>query len=244
MKRTKVLLLFLLPACVFGSSWYDQKLQGWYYFQEKEHAEEAPPERPEEAEERLAAESRYLHQLLSLAILTPTQENVETYIRAQKQWINQSNQFAQAWGKVLLHSPELSDLLATPTSSYGILAKRSLDLKNRKALLQTLSKDYFILLFFKGADPLSEKAAEVLLNFAEINGWKYKAVSLDGVGTPSLEEFEVDKGISKNLGASLAPSFFIVNPKEEKAYPVGAGLIAVSELEQNIETQTGDSNEP
>lgn len=237
------LLLLLVPMQAFGS-WYDQKLEGWYYFEEKEALENQPVTTPEEAEEKVSLESQKLHQLLSLALLSPTPEHVETYIRAQKRWISQSNRFAQTWGKTLLEHPELSDLPITPTSSYGILAKRSHDLTKRKELLQTLSNEFFILLFFKGADPLSEKAAEALLAFASTNQWKYKAVSLDNEGLSTLSNFEIDKGLSQNLKVQISPSFFIVNPKESLIYPIGAGLLAVSELEQNIEMHFEANPEP
>ena len=43
--------------------------------------------------------------------------------------------------------------------------------------------------------------------FASLNGWIIKEVSLDGKGVSSLLEFEVDKGISQNIGVEATPSF-------------------------------------
>ncbi len=228
----------LLPGIAF-SSWYDQKLEGWYYFEDPKSSQEKPPITPEDADAYIALESRKLKQLLSLAIVSPTEENVAEYMRAQRKWILQSNAFAQTWGKTLLEHPELGDFLTTPTSSYGILAKKALDTQQRKELLQKLSQDYFLLFFFKGGDPLSQKAAEVLHLFASTNRWKYKAVSLDGIGLPQFETFELDKGISDLFVVRATPSLFVVNPTEMQAYPVGAGLLTVSEIEQNIEMQFG-----
>jgi conjugal transfer pilus assembly protein TraF len=237
-----LLLAFLGSRAAFAS-WYDQKLEGWYYFEEQSSSQENPPITPEEADELIALESRKLKQLLSLALVLPSPENVEQYIRAQRRWIQQSNMFAQTWGKTLLEHPNLGDYLTTPTSSYGILAKRAYEVNRRKELIQNLSKDYFLLLFFKGKDPFSEKMAEVVLLFSSTNGWKYKAVSLDGIGVSQLEEFEIDKGISQNFGIGGTPCFYIVNPIENQIYPVGAGLISVSEIEENIEIHLGEQNE-
>lgn len=230
--------IFLIPTAIFGS-WYDQKLEGWYYFQDpKTHQKQvASPTTLEDAEAFVANESRKLKQLLFIAIASPTSENVENYMWAQKQWIQQSGLFAQAWGKVLLEHPELSDLIHTPTSSYGVLAKKEANLKQRKELLQKLSKDYFLLFFFKGADPFSKKAAEVAELFASTNQWKLKSVSLDNLGTSEFHNFETDKGISARFGVLVTPCFYIVNPAENQAYPVGAGMISVSEIEENIEVQ-------
>jgi len=239
---TFFVLSFVLQNPIYAS-WYDQKLEGWYYFEDKSHNQEKSSLTPEEADEFLTQESTKLKQLLSLAILSPTKENVESYIRNQRQWITQSSNFANSWGKVLLEHPELGDFLTNPTSSYGILAKRAYDQKQRVALLQKLSQTYFLVFFFKGQDMLAQKAAEVAQLFATTNGWKYKAVSLDGAGLPQLHEFETDKGLGNLIGAKISPSFYIINPAENQVYPVGAGLISVSELEANIETQLGETHE-
>ena len=170
-------------------------------------------------------------------MLVPTTENVENYLREQNRWVNQSAQFADTWGTVLLQKPFLGDFLLNPTTNYGVLAKRDADLNKRKEFLQDLSKTCFLLFFFRGKDPFSEKAAEIGHLFASLNHWTVKAISLDGHGAKNLKDFEIDKGISQNIGVEATPSFFVVNPFENKVFPVGAGLISVSDLEQNIEIQ-------
>ncbi len=231
--------LVFFPVFLSGSSsWYDQKLQGWYYFEDLERKEEEATQiTPEDAETLLDAQKKHLHQLLSLALIQPTSENVEKYIREQKQLLNQSNRFAETWGKVLLQHPLLGDFLATPTTNYGVLAMKELELKKKKTILEHLSTQYFLLFFFRGNDPLAEAVAEVVKLFASTNGWKYKAVSLDGKGIPSLAVFEPDQGLSTKVGAQTSPSLYIVDPTHNWVFPVGAGLVSVSEIEQNIITQ-------
>lgn len=242
-KPFKIVLFSILILAIFFqetllASWYDQKLEGWYYFEDPKVAvSDTISITPQQAEDLISLESKRLKQLLSLAIISPTDENVKTYIEAQRRWISQSNLFSQTWGRTLLNHPEIGDFLTTPTSSYGILTKKSHDLETRKELLHKLSKDYFLLFFFRSTDPYSEKVAEVVQLFATTNNWKYKAVSLDGDGLRNLPAFEADKGISAYFGPQITPSLFIVNPTENQAYPVGAGLVTVSEIEQNIETQ-------
>ncbi len=238
-----LLLLLTLSTLQASDSWYDQKLEGWYYFEDKEK-QDAPAISPETAEAILEAEKLKLKRLLNLALVVPTPENVERYIREQKKWIDQSAHFADAWGKVLLEHPHLGDFLAQPTTTYGILAKRDLDLQNRKALLEKLSHRYFLVFFFKGKEVFSEKAAEVAHLFASVNQWKIKSVSLDGQGTKNMTDFEIDKGLSEKFSVQATPSLFIVDPVNNKAFPVGAGLLSVSEIEQNIEKQiTGEEND-
>lgn len=233
----KLLLPLLFFRALQASTWYDQKLEGWYYFQDREEEEKKKELSSDDAEEMLELEKGNLKKLLSLALLQPTPEHVENYMREQGRWIKQSSQFADTWGKVLLQNPSLGDFLSNPTTSYGLLVKREIDLNKRKALLQDASQSWFLLFFFQGKDPFSEKAAEIGQLFATINHWTVKAISLDGKGLKNLTSFEIDKGMSQNLGMESSPSFFIVNPFENKSFPVGAGLISVSDLEQNIEMQ-------
>ena len=95
--------IFLVPTMLFGS-WYDQKLEGWYYFENQQTSQANLSLTPEKADELLVNESLKLKQLLSLAILIPTPENVENYLRNQRRWVLQSSTFAQTWGKTLLNT--------------------------------------------------------------------------------------------------------------------------------------------
>lgn len=236
MRLSSLLLLITCPFTLFAS-WYNQKLEGWYYFEEQTEHREQQAISPEEADEFVSLASKKLKQLLSLALVCPSPENVASYMESQRQWMAQAGSFAKEWGKVLLDFPELGDFLTTPTSSYGILAQRDHDLQKRRQLLQKLSKDFFLIFFFKGKDPLSQKVASIVELFATSHDWKYRAVSLDGIGIPNLTSFEIDKGISQNFNVRVSPSFYIANPTNNEIYPVGAGLMSVSELEENIQNQ-------
>lgn len=237
--KSKLLSFLIAIRMIHGeSSWYEQKLEGWYYFEEQNKTEDSPPVRSlDEAEELVELENRMLKKLLALALINPTESNVENYIRSQKRWIDQSAQFAATWEKVLLEKPVLGDFLVNPTTGYGIIEKRDFELNQRKLFLQETSKTHFLLFFFRGNDPFSEKAAEVAMLFANINQWKIRAVSLDGAGIKIIPSYEIDKGISQNIGVQSTPSFYVIDPSENRVVPVGAGLISVSDLEKNIELQ-------
>lgn len=83
-----------LPLATFP--WYEQKLQGWYYFQEEECGTSLSLS---DAEELLQEQKQHLHQLLSLALLDPTEENIRLFAREQARWIHRSALFADRWGK-------------------------------------------------------------------------------------------------------------------------------------------------
>lgn len=228
-----ILTLLLISNCLCASTWYDGKLEGWYYFQEKGQTKKQELTK-EEAHEILEEERSSLQQLLSLAVLSPTPTNVENYLQAQKKWIDQSAQFAQTWHHVLLTNPLLGDFLTNPTTSFGIQARKDLETLKRKQLLSHLSKTHFLLFIFRGNDPYSSKAAEVVQLFASMNNWKVKAVSLDGIPLEVFPECDLDKGISQVIGVQATPSMFVIDPESTQVVPVGAGLVSVSELETNI----------
>ena len=238
--KTLFLLLLILPFfSLEGSSWYEQKLQGWYYFEEQEEQGEKRKKEisPEEAVLILEEKKKELAQQLSLALLVPTPTNVEKYIRLQKRFLNQSQLFAENWGKVLLENPALGDFLENPTTSYGILAKRALEQKNTADFLKQLSDRYFLLFFFKGKDPLAELVYEVAKLFSSLHGWQIKAVSLDGISLKGIPSIELDKGLSERIGVKETPSLFAVDPANKAIYPVGAGMLSVTEIEKNIQLQ-------
>ncbi|NNM43651.1 MAG: conjugal transfer protein TraF, partial [Chlamydiae bacterium] len=119
MKRTLLCLFISFFPFFAYSSWYEKKLEGWYYFEDLKEREENKNLTPEKAEKEIFVKAQKLNQLRSLAILVPSEHNVLQYLQAQKLLIDQSSHFASSWEKVLLSYPELGSFLETPTSSYG-----------------------------------------------------------------------------------------------------------------------------
>ena len=232
------IIAYSLCAAGLHASWYDQKLEGWYYF-------ESQPQTSQEKEKLNSAQAQgivnhekvQLQQLLSLALVQPSSANVENYIKRQKQWIDQSSRFAATWDQVLLANPMLGDFLTNPTTSYGIQAKKEFDLQQRKLLLKGLGQTHFLVFFFKGDDFYSSQAAQVVKLFARVNQWNVKPVSLDGKGLKEFPDFEIDQGLSQTFSVKATPSMFVVDPYKEDAVPVGAGLVSVNQLEEQIATQ-------
>jgi hypothetical protein len=218
MRKSKLLHLgFILAALNQGfaeSDWYTRKLEGWYYFQEGDSLEMDAPYCPEDAMALLEDEKLKLQEALSLALLAPTKENINHYIVESQRHLNRSAEFANAWGKAL------------STNN-----------------LEALSKTHFLLFCFRGQDPESREAAKIANLFAEKNHWTLKAVSLDGVGTEGLAAFECDQGITKALDIRSTPSFYAVDPVENKIILIGTNSLTVADLEQNIEMQFGANNE-
>jgi F plasmid transfer operon protein len=84
-------------------NWYSRSLEGWYYFQE-EDASRIDPTSPEEAAEVLEAEQRRLKEILSIAVLQPSRENIKIYIAESNRQTARSAQFADAWDRIELEN--------------------------------------------------------------------------------------------------------------------------------------------
>ena len=182
------LMFILLGTLNPADPWYEQKMQGWYYFEE-EGEQKALTCDSEEAQELLEEEKQRLNALLASAVLFPTPENVEQYKKEHDRWHAQSSQFANTWQEV---------------------EKRGVE----EDICQTLSDRYFLLFCFKGKDPISKTAAESAKAFCERHGWKLKALSLDGVGIEGID-YEIDQGMSVKLNVETAPSFYAIDPVEQ-----------------------------
>jgi len=215
MQYHKILLFTAAQLFAADSDWYNRKLEGWYYFHEGNASEADSSWSGDEAHSILEDEKRQLQESLSLALLNPTKENIASYISQSQKQIERSSEFADAWGQLLSE-------------------------KRKKEILQTLSKTHFLLFCFRSQDDHSKQAAESAIAFAEGSGWKFKALSLDGAGIEGLESFEKDQGMAQSLGIQSAPSFYAVNPENNKAVLLGLGNRSPADLEEAIALQFGD----
>jgi len=245
--RIRNIVCVIFPICIHAeSSWYDQKLEGWYYFEERsaDQPQHSQTLSPKEAATLVAREQEYLKELRSLALIDPTRENVESYMKRQKLWIDQSTQFAETWKEVLLSHPLLSASLENPTTTHGILAQKALSQATRKNLINTLSEDHFLLFFFNGDEVFSEKMGEVVALFKEINDWKVEVISLNGKGIPSFPQYKSNDHLKEICQVEATPSLYLVNPFTDTIYPVGAGILSVQQIEENIEYQINRHEAP
>jgi F plasmid transfer operon protein len=204
MNRKLLLMLAAMNMGFASADWYTRKLEGWYYFQEGVAEEEVLPYCPEDAMAILEEEKTKLQEALSLALLTPSQENIKNYVAESQRHLDRSAQFADAWGK---------------------------------ALSDNSPHRYFLLFCFLGQDPLSAKAAETAKIFTKKYGWSLRAVSLDGAGVEGLESFECDQGISKAVDIRSTPSFYAVDPEQNKVIFLGGDSASLSDLEQAMGAQ-------
>ncbi|MBB63449.1 MAG: type-F conjugative transfer system pilin assembly protein TraF [Waddliaceae bacterium] len=228
------------------ASWHDQKARGWSWYEkieEGEEEEENQEEKIQSPSQILKAEQALLEEKMAAALLVPSQENVSSYMEAQQKWINQSALFANSWMKALLESPNLDPRVIHPVSQYGSQIRKEEKRKDRKKLLENLSKTHGLFFFFEGENPYSQAMGKVVKVFALRYGWEVFSVTVDGHGVQDYPKPERDNGMAESLGISLYPALFAVNPINKEMTPLAFGLTALDVLESNIEMQFGSDLE-
>lgn len=256
---------FLLFLIVLGQSfmyaeqnrWLERKAEGWFWYEDrakkedKAEAEERkqlpasslvdtnvnPPALT--ATEQLASIRKELEDKLAEAILRPTDENVAAYMQMQHVWINQSAQFSQAWVKNLLQHPELDGRLTDfPVTQYGVQVQKQIVKEEREARIQEIAKSHGLFFFYEGKHKVSQAFAWVVKEFARKYNWQVIAISCDGEYLAEFDYQQLDTGIRQRLGVQALPALFLVEPQRQIALPIGYGLLAIDQMETNIDLQT------
>lgn len=227
----------ILPSGLMAGFYEEQANRGFYYFEDFfEKEEEQIPQTPEEATEYLEKEKEKLHQLLCLAIVSPTEENIKKYITEQNKWIASAETFAKKWEHLLLDFPELGEGFTNPITTAGIDIRKQSEEQEKKLLIDTLKENHALLLFAQGGEPFSEEAAKILNHFALVTDWEVQVVSLNNLPLQGFKEVIPSQGKAEKLGIYKTPSFFLFN-RSGQMTPVGVGVISVSDLIDNIHTQ-------
>lgn len=244
----KVMVVVLQASFVYGSAeatWIDRKAEGWAWYENKVE-QKARIERSQEiktAQMQISEAKMLLEMKLAEAMIDPTEQNVMEYMVEQKKWLHQSASFARVWGKVLLQNPELDHTTSSPVTQYGIQLKNEIENENIQLLIGNLAKEHGLFFFYEGKCKISQGLAKVVQLFANKYSWNVVAVSIDGTILPEFQNSRLDNGISKQMGISVLPALFIVNPTEKVATPVAYGFVSVDQIEERIMLQFNPENE-
>lgn len=244
MKQLIWLAIFWISPLTAG--WLDRKAEGWAWYEDKEIKEknqevETPlPFTPAKLSplEELAQVKKEMEEKLAAAVLNPNQANVTEYMRLQKQWIDQSGQFAKMWSHILLQQPILDETATGfPVSQYGIQLQKQLIQEQKESLMKELVKDHGLFFFYEGKQKASIVFSTVVQHFAKRYGWHVIAISTDGIFIEGFTENKQDNGIAKKLGVTVFPSLFVVNPQSQVVLPISFGLTSLDQIESNITMQ-------
>lgn len=248
--RNIICLLVLISGTVFagqgaGGSYYNDRERGWFWYEEPELIIEPEEKEQEQASvpvqsapmsprEILKKQGEDWEDAMATAILDPSQENYENYLRMTAIIQQQSQDFAEGFKKSLWVTPEYDYTLQSPRNTQAIVAKNQADLVVKAGDLHRLADDNGLIFFFRSDCPYCHRFAPILKKFAGQYGFAIVPVSLDGGGLPEFPYPKPNYDLGKKLNVDVVPALFLVNPDSNKVTTVGYGYSDWSELREKI----------
>ena len=225
-----ILIFTIFTASAVGAKWWENHDEGWFFYQdpnleEPELDKKPSPSIPDNKPDALASEliKKEGEKLLSEALVDPTENNVASYMRFQKQQTDMSQKFAYVWQRMLMKYPDL--YMNTGTEQVND------DIQSTVARLGTQAGLFFI--YSSGCDSCRRSAAIVSEFRRKYDGFVVLPVSIDQP-LPEFEDTRPDNGIAARLGVETVPSWFLAYPGTDRFEQIGTGYLALPELERSL----------
>lgn len=189
--------------------------------------------------ERLEAEQAIFQDAKAAMVLDPTPENLETYMRLQKRWVDNSAYMTAQWKRVVWANPDLDPSVEWPTSQLGRQTEREIERAAEQASIAEVKDRYGIFYFGAGDCDFCAVYEQILSGFADRYGVTILPVSTDGKPLQGFEAYQVDTGQRVAMGiANVTPALALFDSATGEVIPVGYGMLTISELEYRIRALT------
>lgn len=252
---TVLSLLILFGASGHAADFYKKHGEGWFWYKDPpilyepeeplERKEHSPAKQPASPAARamleMAAFKKKLEELKVLALVQPTSENVENYMRVQKEMVDRSDRFSKTWAQVVLSNADLNPEVVSPTAQYARHVQNEMDTTHKEKTINTLSKTYGLIYFFKGNCPYCTGFAPIVKMFSEKYNWNVLAISLDGSSSDVFPEVRPDNGIATALDIQSVPALIAYNSETNDVIPISYAMSSLDQLENNVMTLVGDA---
>ena len=225
------------------AAYFDRHADGWFWYHDPKLSKPAPApkvEKPvamdsdkDDPVKVVEAEHKAMEQALDRAIVTPTPENIKTYLELNQHLMSQAGDFAEAWRGAIWSNPSLDYSLVSPVGSSAYV-KADQDAAADEQRLLRAAQDWGLVFFFRGTCPYCHKFAPLLKQFAEHYGFRIVDVSLDGGGLPEFPNPQPNNQAAQNLRVEAVPAVYLVNPRTRQVVPAVFGLVGWSDLVQRL----------
>lgn len=227
-------------------SFFEKRAEGWHWYEEPLNDSKIEEKKQKNVtistlqtpKEKIEAQRKSLETKLHTAILEPTDENLVTYILAQKALMDQSQRFSEVWKKVVLNTPSLDETLIHPVDQNARHIYYDEQRNKLSKKIQVLASEYGLFFFFRKNCPYCHHFAPIVKRFADKHNWSVLAISLDGGILSEFPHAKGDNGISERLGISHVPALIALHPKTRKLIPLAYGFVSENEIEERIELLT------
>ena len=215
----------------------ERHLGTWFYCSKPRPRDHAPSPKPApSASEQLDQVTAELRELKAKAILDPSEDNIEAYIRFQRAQLDRSSMFADMWQRAVWQHPDLDYTLQRPVSTLGKREWIDTRKADRDATLATLGTRYGIFYFFAQSCAACDIFSPILKSVADSHGIHVMAVSTDGGPSSTFRNYVVDSGQRERMGLhdNVTPAVVLFDTATQRALPVGYGVMAADELMDRI----------
>ena len=239
----------------------DQDTVGWNFYCEDSIPEEEPveepipepvvappPPPPEEPVEEDEAPLSYTEQMMAFranidelkhrAILVPTPENVQAYMRAQSEAVEMAGLFTEVWQRNLFSNPDLDANVKRPLNTVGSQMRQDQRNAERESALNYAATEMGLLYVYEGPARclVCETQSQIISDMVSRYGIDVLAVSGDGQISEYFPESVVDQGQLARLELldHPRPLFALVDPQSDGVILIGAGLMTQDVLLERI----------
>lgn len=189
---------------------------------------------------RIATMRKNLTELRALAILEPTHEHVEAYMREQARFMDMAGAFSDRFRRVLWSTPDLDYESKHP---QGNLAKKATQAKlyqTRQSMMAGLNSRYGLIYVGTQKCPVCKIYGPHLRRFA--GDWRLTvlAVSADGTPLSGWPEAVPDQGqlAKMRVTRKIVPLTALFDKQTNDVQLLGVGFLADDELIYRIHTIT------
>lgn len=215
----------------------ERHLGTWFYCSKpKPKVQAAPPAPAPSATEQLDQVTAELRELKAKAILEPTEDNIENYIRFQRAQLDRSSMFADMWQRAVWQHPDLDYTLQRPVSTLGKREWIDTRKADRDATITALGQRYGIFYFFAQSCAACDIFSPILKSVADSHGIHVMAISTDGGPSSTFRNYVVDSGQRERMGLhdKVTPAVVLFDTVTNRPLPIGYGVMAADELMDRI----------
>ncbi len=225
-----------------STGFFERHAEGWHWYAPQSGSDQLPENSTQTKKktptEAIKSQRKELEQKLHAAIVEPSQENIISYILAQKALMDQSQRFSESWKRVVMTNPSLDETLTYPVDQNArqiYYHEKNQEIKDR---IKKLAGEYGLFFFFRKGCAYCHAFAPIVKNFSKSYGWTVLPISLDGGTLPEFPKAKRDNGIAEKLQITHVPALIALHPKSGKLIPLAYGMTSMSEIEQRVELLT------
>jgi len=217
----------------------ERRLGYWFYCARPEEDEDnaTPAEPPaSSAVEKLDAITAELRELKARAIIEPTPANVTAYIRFQRRQLDQAALFSDVWQRSIWQDPELDYTLQRPVSTLGKRQWQDARKAERDTAMRSLSARYGLFYFFAQSCGACEIMSPIVRSVTSTWNITVRAISTDGGPSKQFPDYtvETNQRVRMGLEPKVTPAVVLWDAKNQRAIPIGYGVMSADELQDRI----------